>query len=125
MEVIDKSGDVILVTGTLAEDFLMSVRDKIKSKLPNMNMKVVPIKNDFFGHTITVAGLVTGGDIIMQLKNTTIKNIVIPDCMLRQDTDYFLDDVTISDIEKKLNKNVYVANVSGEDFVRVLFEEVK
>lgn len=125
VEVSDKSGDVILVTGTLAEDFLISVRDKIKSKLPNMNMKVVPIKNDFFGHTITVAGLVTGGDIIMQLKNTTIKNIVIPDCMLRQDTDYFLDDVTISDIEKKLNKNVYVANVSGEDFVRVLFEEVK
>lgn len=45
--------------------------------------------------------------------------------MLRQDTDYFLDDVKISDLERELEKNVYVAKVNGEDFIRVLFEEVK
>lgn len=97
----------------------------MKSKLPNMIMEVIPIKNDFFGNTITVAGLVTGSDIIKQIKNTEIKNIVIPECMLRQDTDYFLDDVKISDLERELEKNVYVAKVNGEDFIRVLFEEVK
>ena len=125
IEINNKSGKVILVTGTLAESFLISIRDKVKSKLPNMIMEVIPIKNDFFGHTITVAGLVTGSDIIKQIKNTEIKNIVIPECMLRQDTDYFLDDVKISDLEKELEKNVYVAQVNGEDFIRVLFEEVK
>ncbi|NLW42237.1 MAG: DUF512 domain-containing protein [Tissierellia bacterium] len=125
IEINNKSGKVILVTGTLAESFLISIRDKVKSKLPNMIMEVIPIKNDFFGHTITVAGLVTGSDIIKQIKNTEIKNIVIPECMLRQDTDYFLDDVKISDLERELEKNVYVAKVNGEDFIRVLFEEVK
>ncbi len=125
MDVNNKFGKVTLVTGVLANEFLVSIRDKIKEKLPNMEIEVYPIVNDFFGHTITVAGLVTGGDIINQLKNNQNENLLIPDCMLRQDTDYFLDDVTISDIEKELNKNVYVSKVDGNDFVRILFEEVK
>lgn len=120
-----KRGSVSLVTGALAYDFMCKVRDEAKKKLPNMDIEVKRIENDFFGHTITVAGLVTGGDIINQMAGDKNSNIVIPDCMLREDTDYFLDDVKIKDIEKELDKRVFVAEVNGEDFLRVLFEEVE
>lgn len=124
-EISNKRGTVTLVTGTLAGDFLNKIKDKVKKKLPKMEIKVFPVKNDFFGHTITVAGLVTGVDIIKQLKDDDSENIVIPDSMLRKDTDYFLDDVTISEIEKSLNKKVLVTRVEGEDFINVLYQEVK
>lgn len=124
VNISNKSGSVTLVTGTLAGDFLNTIKYKVKKKLPNMDIKVFPVKNDFFGHTITVAGLVTGGDIIKQLKEDNSDSILIPDSMLRKDTDYFLDDVTINEIEKSLNKKVFVTKVEGEDFINVLYQEV-
>ncbi|MDO5650447.1 MAG: DUF512 domain-containing protein, partial [Gallicola sp.] len=81
------------------------------------------IVNDFFGHTITVAGLITGGDIICQMSDVRTENILIPDSMLREGTDYFLDDITIGEIEKRLNTKVTVSKVNGEHFVNIFFKE--
>lgn len=125
VEINYKSGELTLVTGVLAEAFMTKVRDKVLKKLPNMKIDVRAVVNDFFGATITVAGLVTGGDIIKQLSDVKSENMMIPSCMLRQDTDYFLDDVKISDIEKELGKKLYVTEVDGSEFIRVLFREVK
>ena len=72
--------------------------------------------------TITVAGLVTGGDIINRLKNKNIDRILIPDVMLRKDTDYFLDDITLSDIKNQLGADIYVTSVDGGDFISKIFE---
>ena len=71
--------------------------------------KVVAIENRFFGGGVTVAGLVTGRDIIEQLRGLDLgKRLLVPSVMLRADSDVFLDDVTIGDIERELKIKVEV-----------------
>ncbi len=94
-----------LATGMIFADILESL---VKPFGEYVN--VVPIKNRFFGETITVAGLVTGSDLIEQLKNIDLGEfLVIPETMLRADTDVFLDDVTVKDVENELGVKVYVS----------------
>lgn len=124
LEYSEKEAEVTLVTGTLASDFMEDIKERVLTKLPNYKINVREIQNEFFGTSITVAGLVTGGDIIKQVKEEDFKNIMIPDCMLRAETDYFLDDVTIADLENNLNRKVFVTKVDGKDFLRVISKEV-
>jgi len=103
-ELSEKSGsaEVSWVTGKSMENIIPSLINKVNEKLPNLKINLYPIANKFFGETITVTGLVTGGDIISQLKDKHLgKKMIIPKVMLRDDV--FLDDVSISDIEKALN----------------------
>ena len=94
-----------LVTGVIFEDVLKSL-----VKPFDEYVKVIAIKNHFFGETITVAGLITGSDLLQQLKGIDLGEfLVIPETMLRADTDVFLDDVTVKDIEKELNIRVCVS----------------
>lgn len=123
-EVDGRSGEATIVTGTLAYDFMVLIRDLVIEKFPNLDLKVQKIVNNFFGHTITVAGLVTGQDIIKQMKNYGTGHIMIVDDMLREQTDYLLDDVTLSDIESALNVDVSTAMVDGDDFINVIRGEV-
>ncbi len=108
-----------VVTGTLANDFICSLTDKLKSD----KIHVTAIKNEFFGEKITVSGLVTGGDIIKQLKGKDLGEVLlIPISMLRHDEDVFLDNLTISDIEKALDIKVKVVESDGFDFFRKLID---
>ena len=70
-------------------------------------MQVKKIINDFFGHTITVAGLVTGQDLLKQLEGVEIGDeLLIPANMLRHEQDKFLDDVTLEEVREKLSVKV-------------------
>ena len=105
------SKKVTVVTGKISEKLMKG----LVSELEGVDAKVVAIENDFFGHSITVSGLITGGDIIKQLKGKDLGDyLFIPVNMLRAETDVFLDDVTIPDIEKELNIKVVVIN-DGHD----------
>ena len=85
---------------------------------------VYPIINHFFGETITVSGLVTGGDLIGQLRGKDLgQRLIIPVNMLRHGEDVFLDDVTISDVERELGVKVYPVNQDGFDLCDLIFEE--
>ncbi len=99
---------------------------KIMDKFQGLELDVVPISNKFFGETITVSGLVTaGGDLISQLKGVeNVDGIIIPKSMLRKDTDIFLDDLSIKDVEEKLNTEVIPMEVLGKDFIN-LFRNVQ
>jgi len=89
-----------------------------------LSIKVVPIKNNFFGELITVSGLITGQDILAQLKEyKDVDGIMIPKSMLRDNTDVFLDDLTVSDIQNKLKINIIPVEVSGKEFVSVFLKE--
>ncbi len=106
-----------VVTGVLAYDFICT----LVSKLNTDKIKVAAIKNDFFGENITVSGLVTAGDIIKQLNGKDLGDeILIPISMLRHDEDVFLDNLTISDVEKELNIKVVVVENDGYDFLEKL-----
>ena len=80
------------------------------NKIENLNCQMIVLKNNFFGPNVTVAGLITGNDLINQLKNKDIKELVIPSIMLRPYTQDFLDGITISDVQKELNAKINVIN---------------
>lgn len=106
------------VTGTAAFPLLSEIAKLTKEKYKNLNLNVVAVKNEFFGESITVAGLVTGGDIIKQLKNTQLgEELLIPSSMLRHENDMFLDSVTVKEVEKELNVKVVITENDGAQFV--------
>ena len=94
---------VSIATGQLAAPQLKELAAIVKKKWPGVECLVYPIVNDFFGHNITVAGLVTGQDIIAQLKGKDLgETLLFPDSMLKFHTDVFLDDISQGEIEAAL-----------------------
>lgn len=79
--------------------------------------------NHFLGETITVSGLVTGGDLIAQLRGCDLgERLLIPVNMLRHGEDVFLDDVTLADVERELKVEVIPVNQDGFDVCDAIFE---
>lgn len=125
---LNKGGHYTSVTGTLAYAEVKSVMDKIIEKNPKITIDVRPIINNFFGETITVSGLITGRDIIEQLKGKIdTKYLIMPDNMFRRgyepgssDVPIMLDDTVIEDIEKALNIKVIPCDYSGDDLISLL-----
>ncbi len=116
LEIGEKS--VIIATGTLAENFMRGLADKIMLEFKNVSIRVVPIINNFLGHTITVSGLVSGGDLILQLsKYEDVDEIIIPRSMMKGDEEVFLDDLSISDLRNQLNVPVTISEVEGKDLI--------
>ncbi len=110
-----------IVTGYLAYENMTNIAKKIGKRYPNIHIVVHRVINDFFGHTITVSGLLTGVDIINQLKGKVEnKNLIIPDNMIKFNEDVFLDDVKIRDIERELKSNVIVSKVDGKKFMKIV-----
>ncbi len=114
-----------LVTGTSMAPYLADMLAKAKEKYPDGDWEVVPITNDFFGHSITVAGLVTGGDIIKQLRGRDIKGgrLLIPQVMLRHGGDMFLDDVTPEQVERELGVTITIVPTDGWELLGMMINE--
>ena len=111
-----------VATGVLAAPLIKECVEEVKAKFPALEAEVKPIRNDFFGESITVSGLVTGGDLIAQLKGCCGDTLLIPSSMLRHEGDLFLDDVSVDDVKTALSAEVCVTDGSGEDFVKALLE---
>ena len=112
---------VTLATGTAAHPFLNELLDELRRKCHNLTCEVIPVVNDFFGHTINVAGLITGGDIIRQLKGRNLGDeLIVPNVMLRHEADVFLDDVTVDDLRKELNTKVTVVPNDGYELLNAI-----
>ena len=109
-----------VVTGLLAAPELTSLCEAAGRKWPSLQVTVRGIRNDFFGETITVAGLVTGGDIIRQLEGVETDYLLIPTCMLRHEQDLFLDDVSVEQVEQALNAKVVIVGEDGGDLLDAL-----
>ncbi len=85
---------------------------------PKLRCSVYRIRNDFFGETITVTGLITAQDIIAQLKNKELGNtLLISSAMLRCDSEDFLDDLTVSDVEAALNVKIKAVSNDGYELL--------
>ena len=110
--------NIASVTGQSFKDILKSLCEKLKDKYSNVNLRVKDIYNDFFGRSITVAGLITAGDIIKQFKDAP-EYTIIPSTMLREFTDTFLDGITVSELEKALGTHIVVSH-GGEDYVKII-----
>ena len=105
-----------IATGKLAGPFLKVLVSDFNVKYPNVHVEVVEIINNFFGPRITVSGLMTGQDIIEQLKDRPLGDaLLLPINVLRSGEDVLLDDVRICEIEKTLQVPVRIVQSNGKD----------
>ena len=114
-------------TGVLAAPLMVQLAGLVKDKFPNVSITVYPISNDFFGHTVTVAGLVTGGDLINRLtphKHELGEYVIIPRSMLKADEDIFLDDVTLAQVSEALGVPVIPAGGEPEELLSAMLGEI-
>ncbi|MBR4098991.1 MAG: DUF512 domain-containing protein [Clostridium sp.] len=107
-----------IATGVSAGPFLERLVDMARNKCDTISGTVYPIVNRFFGETITVAGLVTGGDLIQQLRGKPLgTRLLIPANMLRSGERVFLDDVTVDDVERELGVPVIQVPQDGYELL--------
>lgn len=110
-----------IITGVLAKSMLQKACEAIHAAFPNITFEVTAIQNRFFGKAITVAGLITGRDILSQIDGNTCDQYFLPENMVKFGTHLFLDDVTTEDLSAKWGKPVTIVPVDGRAFVnRVL-----
>ncbi|MBQ4207400.1 MAG: DUF512 domain-containing protein, partial [Clostridia bacterium] len=110
----DASFSAALATGVASFPLLRSFRALLESRFSNGRVDVYAIENDFFGPSITVAGLVTGRDLIAQLRGKDLHGrLLIPSVMLRAEGDVFLDDVSREDVERELGVRLIVVSNDG------------
>lgn len=115
---------VTVACGTGVYPFMKKIMAMINEKFPNITINTQPIKNNFFGGGVNVSGLVTGGDLIAQLKGKNIgERLIIPSSMLRFENDLFLDDVSTDDVERELNVKLIAVNNNGADLVNAIISK--
>ena len=110
-----------IATGVAAAPLLEKLLHTGHKKCVKIKGQVVPIVNDFFGRTIDVAGLVTGGDLIRQLKGKKLgERLLIPHTMLRHGEGVFLDDVTLEQVSAELGVPVTPVGGSGDELLAAM-----
>jgi len=125
---LKSEGSFSIVTGELAYNELLEASNKIKKRNSNIQLDVYKIINNYFGETITIAGLLTGIDIIDQMKGIiNSKYLILSNNMFRKgyeltdsDEQIMLDNTKIKDIESSLNVKVIVVDYTGEDLIQKL-----
>ena len=113
-----------IATGVAAAPFLQKLVDEARETWHNLNGRVYPIVNDFFGHEITVAGLITGRDLIAQLRGKDLGDeLLLPDVLLKFHEDVFLDDVTLSEVREALGVPITMVGSDGYELLRCMLGE--
>ena len=114
---------VTIATGKLTYATICSFAERMMEAFPGLQIHVFAIRNDFFGETITVSGLITGQDLVAQLKERKEAGedlgdtLQIPINMLRSGEEVFLDDLTVQDVEAALGMTVKAVESGGKDFL--------
>ncbi len=103
-----------MAVGELPYKYIREFIEKAEKKWHNIQCRVYKIRNDFFGDTITVTGLITGQDLIAQLKGKPLGDtLLLSENMIKKNDVVFLDDYTIADVEKALNVAVRLVPNDG------------
>ncbi len=116
--------NITIATGVAAQPFIDGLLDEVRIKCNNLTCRVIPIVNHFFGENITVAGLITGKDMISQLKGKQLGEVLlIPAVMLRHNTNILLDDITLDDISRELQITIKTIMNDGEQLLNAVLGE--
>lgn len=119
-----RSRSVMLATGEIAGEFIKSLADRVMSACKGVDIRVYPIKNEFFGGGVNVSGLVCGCDLIKQLSDKPKADVlIIPSVMLRGDDEIFLDDTTVAQVEESLGMPVCAVDNDGYMFIEAILDE--
>ncbi len=113
-----KLRNISIATGVSSYLHIKEMAQKLQQKYKNLNINIYKIENNFFGKNVTVTGLLTGQDILEQLKGKELGDeLLLSRSMLRSGEEVLLDDYTISDIEQKLDVKVSIVDNSGKEFI--------
>ena len=114
---------VTVVCGELPYTYIKMMADKLMNDHPHKEINVVPVKNRFFGESITVTGLLTGQDIVYALKDINLGNrVLLSENILKADEEIFLDDMTLNEFKEVLQVDVSIVQSNGYDFVDCILE---
>ncbi|EGW40697.1 DUF512 domain-containing protein [Desulfosporosinus sp. OT] len=106
-----------LISGTSAQRFFESLRDRLMDRVNGLRLSVHTIRNDFFGSSVTVAGLLTAQDIALQLGDLSGEEFLIPRVMLKADEDLFLDDRSVQWLENEIKGKASIVENNGLAFL--------
>ncbi len=110
--------ELSIATGKLAYHFISEMAAQVTALCPQITVHVYAIRNDFFGEMITVSGLLTGQDLLAQLKEQRLgEKLLLPQNILKSDEAVFLDDMTLAELEKALQVPIDIVKSSGQDFL--------
>lgn len=110
-----------IATGKLAYSLIDELAQLAMAAYPSLEIHVCCIRNDFFGESITVSGLITGQDLVRQVKEVKSGDtLLIPSNMLRTGEDVFLDDMTVAEAEQLLGMRVCPVDTAGEDLLNAM-----
>lgn len=109
---------VIMATGTSVAPFMQSLIDA--NPVKGVDIRIKPIINRFFGETVTVSGLITGQDLIAQLKGEEADEILITESMLREGEDIFLDDITLQQAQEQIGIRITPVPDDGAELLYAL-----
>ena len=111
---LDKKRDISLVTGVASYPMIKERVSKLEALCPNLNVNIYKITNNFFGTSITVSGLLTGHDILDQLKDKPLgEELLIPGNCLRHGEDVFLCGMTVEELSSSLGVPVRPTGSDG------------
>ncbi len=106
---INKKTKILFATSFAAKSALDIISSKL-NRTENLTTEVVPVKSNYWGQDITVAGLITTEDLIAALQGKECDFVVIPSVMLRPYSEDFLDGQTLSYVKSKTKKEFFVIN---------------
>lgn len=109
---------ISIATGYSPYPIICQLAEMAESRFPQLKCDVYRIRNDFFGETITVTGLITAQDLIAQLRSKNLgSELLISSAMLMHNSEIFLDDLTMTDVERELNIKVHSVNNDGYELL--------
>ena len=112
---------ISVATGMAAKDQIIDMCKRLCDVIDGLEISVYPIVNDFFGHEITVSGLLTGVDIYNQLKDKELfDELILPPNVLRSEGDLFLCGMSIDELSEKLNVKINLSGHDGAGFISAL-----
>ena len=113
--------ELSIATGKLAYRFISEMAAQVTALCPQITVHVYAIRNDFFGEMITVSGLLTGQDLLAQLKEQRLgEKLLLPHNVLKSGEAVFLDDMTLAELEKALQVPIDIVKSSGQDFLNAI-----
>ena len=90
--------------------------------IPGAEISVKAIRNDFFGEAVTVSGLITGRDLVAQVKDIDCTHVLITTCMLRAEDNVFLDDMPLEEAARLIGKPVIPVDRQGGDLLDTILD---
>ena len=112
---------VSIATGTSFAPLLKNLTDMLQNKCKNVKVNIYPIVNNFFGKSVTTTGLIVGKDLKEQLTSQNLGDcLLLSNCMLRDGTQTFLDNTTVSELESELGTKIQVVDNSGSAVINAI-----